>query len=233
MVRIFDRNMFIMLFSMMVGTIIITYFVADIISRSDWEEKETGYKIEIKTIKGKSENFTSLFLKSTVLLDQAREDRAVGNYHFELGSLWYYSALSEKNSTNMDLYKLRGIENCTLAMPNYINSNLNFMESRDFFIKTKNYTDYDKYQIVLDLYINLTNSGIKLTELRHDASKYLTYMTENLTFNYETNNVTYLENITEIIGFFNIVMEEYSSEQGNYEDIQDEIDEYEFFDEIR
>lgn len=233
MARLFDRNMFIMLLSIMIGAIIITYFVADIASRTIWEEKEKGYKVEIKDIKGKSENFTSLFLKSNVLLDQAREDRAFGNYHFDLGFIWYKSALSEINSSLMDLYKLRGIENCTYAMPYFISSNEEFIEAKKYFNLTKDFTDVEKYKTMLDLYVNLTISGSKLTILRYNASQYLIYLIENLTFNFETNDVVYLENMTEILGLFEMVIMEYNSEAGNYEEIQDEIDEYEFFDENR
>ena len=231
--RVFNRNMFVMLLSIMVGAIIITYFAADIISRSGWEQRETGYKKEIKNIKGQSENFTSLFLKSSVILDQAREDRALGNYHFELGSLWYYSALSVKNNTTMDSYKIRGIDNCTFAMPNYINSNLNFKEAKQYFIRAKNYTNYEKYQNVLDLYVDLTESGSVLTMLRYNASMYLECLIENLTFNYDTYNVSYLENVSELLDLFNMTMMGYGMAAGEYEEILDEIDEYEFFDEIR
>ena len=41
MVKIFDRNIFIMLLSIMVGVIIITYFFADIKARSEEEDKYT------------------------------------------------------------------------------------------------------------------------------------------------------------------------------------------------
>ncbi|NIP31093.1 MAG: hypothetical protein GTN59_11175 [Candidatus Dadabacteria bacterium] len=233
MARVFDKNMFIMLLSIMIGAIIITYFVADIVSRTKWEVKEEGYKIEIKDIKGKSENFTSLFLKSNVLLDQAREERAFGNYHFDLGFLWYNSALSERNSSIMEVYKFRGIENCTFAMPFYIASNEKFLEAKNYFNKTKKYTYINKYITMLDLYVNLTSSGSNLTNLRYNACKYLVSLTENLTFNFETNKVVYLENVTEILLLFNVNMMAYNNEISNYQEIQDEIDEYEFFDENR
>lgn len=233
MARLFDRNMFIMLLSIMIGAIIITYFIADITNRGIWEVKEEGYKTEIKDIKDKSENFTSLFLKSNILLDQAREDRAFGNYHFDLAFLWYNSALSEKNSSQMEIFKLRGIENCTYAMPLYVASNEEFFEAKNYFNITKQYTQVEKYLTMLDLYVSLTSSGSNLTNLRYNACQYMIYLIENLTFNFETNNVLYMENVTGLLDMFNQTMAAYGVQMVQYEQIQDEIDEYEFFDENR
>ena len=126
MVRLFDRNMFIMLLAIMIGAIIITYFIADIQNRSRIETLTIEHTAEIETIEGKNINFTNRFLKSSVLLDGAREDRAFGDYHFDLAFLWYNSALLEKNNGTMELYKTRCIENCTSAMPKYLYSRLKY-----------------------------------------------------------------------------------------------------------
>jgi len=232
MVRLFDKNMFIMLLSIMIGVVIITFFVADINARSEEQEK---HSIEIGTIEQKNINFTSNFMKSNVLLDQAREDRSFGNYHFDLGLLWYQSALAEKNETTMDTYKLRGIDNCTRTKPYFLNSHLNFGEAQNFFIETKTLTTYPNYLEILDKYIDLTESGATLTLLRYNASIYLQYLTENLTFDPISNNVTYLEleNISDLIGLLDDLLSEYEEELKEYEEIKEEIDEYEFFDEIR
>jgi len=229
MAREFDRNLFVMLLAIMIGVIIITYFVADIVNRS----KIDILTEEITTIKGQSENFTSLFLKSNVVLDQAREDRAFGNYNFDLAFLWYNSALSEKNSLLMDLYKARGINNCTNAMPNYYNSHLNFEEAKMYYNITKSYTEVEKYLTILDLYIHLTESGLKLTMLRYNISIHLKHLTENLTFDAEKNSVIYLENVTELLFLIEEALAEYEDELEIYDGYQDEIDEYEFFDENR
>jgi hypothetical protein len=215
----------------MIGVIIITFFIADIVSRSKIETLTTHYETEITTVKVKSENFTSNFIKSTVVLDQAREDRAYGNYHFDLGFLWYQSALSEKNGSVFYIYKMRGIDNCTNAIPNYYYSHLNFLEAKEYFNDTKSYTDVEKYQNILDIYINLTDSGSKLTMLRHNASKYLMYLLENLTF--EEEGVIFLGNVTGLLELFNETMELYEDEMFMFWEFQDEIDEYEFFEEIR
>ena len=230
MAKIFDRNIFIMLLSIMIGVIIITYFLADIKARSEEEEK---YTVEIGNIQQKNFNFTSYFIKSSVILDKARENRAYGNYHFDLGLIWYQSALSVKNNSTMNLYKNRGIDNCTNAMPNFYNSYLNFGEANEFFIETKTLTDNEKYIEILDIYVKLTNSGSNLTMLRYKASQYLKYLIENLTFDEEANNVTYSENVSELLDMFNGAIKDYQEEKGEYDDYEDEIDEYEFFDEKR
>ena len=232
MAREFDKNMFVMLLAIMIGAIIITYFAADLISTGKLEDLTSQYEGEITSVKSESENFTSSFIKSTVILDQAREDRAFGNYHFDLGLIWYQSALAEKNITYYKIYKERGIDNCTSAMPNYYYSYLNFEDSKDYFNQTIAFAS-ENYLEVLNLYVKLTASGAKLTTLRYDASRYLLYLIENLTFDPINNNVTYLENVTELMVLFTGVMADYQEELDNYEGTQDEIDEYEFFEEIR
>jgi hypothetical protein len=233
MAREFNRNMFIMLLAIMLGAIIITFFIADIVNRSKLETLTTEYKAEITTISAKSENFTSYFLKSSVVLDQAREDLAFGNYHFDLAFLWYNSGLSEKNISNLELYKTRGIENCTLAMPNYINSHDNYLDAKSYFNDTKLFTSYKLYLDILDLYISLSDSGSNLSTLRFDASLYLMYLTENLSFDKINNTVVYLENVTDLLMAFSSTMEAYNNELGEYNNYQGAIDEYQFFEEQR
>ena len=233
MAREFDKNMFVMLFAIMIGTIIITYFVADIVNKTKMDTLTEQHSKELSTLRGLTENFTSAFIKSSVILDQAREDRAYGNYHFDLGFIWYNSALSERNETNIELYKTRGIDNCTNALPYYYNSRLNFEDSQIYFNEAKLNTNVEKYIEILDLYISLTDAGSELTMLRYNATIYLKYLTENITFNPDTGNATYLTNVTELLGLFNQTMMLYSGALSNYNQIIDEIDEYEFFEEIR
>lgn len=230
--RRFDKNMFIMLLSIMIGVIIITYFVSDVIKRSELEELETGHTEEISIINIKNEQFTDHFMKSSVLLDSAREDRAAGNYNFDLAFLWYQSALSEKNETTMNTYKSRTILNCDDAMYNYTISSKNFEEANMYFDDTKAYTNNNKYQDILDIYISLTKSGEKLTLLRYNASRYLKQLAEKIIMD-ETGRVTYSENVSELLMLFNETLAAYSSELAVYDELKEEIDEYEFFDEIR
>ena len=136
------------------------------------------------------------------------------------------------NITYFKLYKARGIDNCTNALPKYYYSHLNFDDSKEYFNQTIAFASKN-YLEVLELYVKLTESGAKLTTLRYDASRYLLYLIENLTWDPINNNATFLENVSEIMVLFAGAMADYQAELGNYEDIQDEIDEYEFFEEIR
>ena len=120
-----------------------------------------------------------------------------------------------------------------MKLENYLNSYYNFLESKDYFNDTKAFVSYAKYISLLDLYVNLTDAGSRLTLLRYNASKFLIYLTENLTFNPGTNNVTYLTNISELMMLFDATMFAYGEVLGEFEEYQEEIDEYEFFDEIR
>jgi len=233
MAREFNRNMFIMLLAIMVGAILITFFIGDIVNRSKIETLTTEHRAEITSISSKSENFTSYFLKSSVLLDQARGDLAFGNYHFDLAFLWYNSALSEKNSSTLELYKTRGIDNCTSALPNYIYSRDNYLDAKSYFNDTKLFTTYKLYLDILDLYMSLTDSGSNLSMLRYEATLYLMYLLENLTYDEINNSVAYLVNVSDLLMAFSSSVEAYNNELGKYNKYQGAIDEYEFFEEER
>jgi len=231
MVKEFDRNMFIMLLAIMIGVVIITYFAADIMKNIEMSKKEKQHKIEINTLKKENIQFTDHFLKSLSIIDAAREYRAQGGYHFDLAFLWYQNALSEKSSSTMTLYKNRVIDNCTNALPYYQWAYNNFKLSEESFNSTKNYTTCSKYLEILDLYMNLSNSGAKITTLKYNATVYLQQLAENLTFHNDT--VVYIENVTELIDLFNETLAMYSEELASFEEYQKEIHEYKFFDEIR
>jgi len=223
MARLFDRNMFIILMAIMIGFITITYFAADIVNQSKIDTLTTTHTSEMEAAEEMNINFTSSFLESSVLLDSAREYRAFGNYHFELASLFFTSALSEKNISIMELYKNRTIDNCTEAMPKYNISNLNFKTASSFFDNTKKYTEYDGYLELLDLYVNLTESGVRLTMLRYNASKYLRYLAENITV---INGTAALDNVSDLMDLFNETIFMYDSESEVYDEYEEEIDEY-------
>ena len=80
---------------------------------------------------------------------------------------------------------------------------------------------------------DLTGSGSRLMMLRYNASEYLKYLTENLIMDVENVTVSYMENVTDILELFNETLILIEEETETYEEYQDEIDEYEFFDEIR
>lgn len=222
-----------MLVAIMVGVIIITYFAADIQKRAQIATLTSEHISEISIIEGKNINFTNNFLQSSVLLDSAREDRAYGNYHFDIALLFYNSALSEKNSSTFSLYTSRTIDNCTSAMENYLISHLNFLSAKSFFNGTKKYTNYEQYLELLDIYEGLTGSGARLTMLRYNASQYLKYLAENLTL--VDGNVGFLTNVTDLMNLFNETMDLYEQESNVYNDYKKELSEYDIkgFDPIR
>jgi len=223
MARLFDRNMFIMLFAIMIGFITVTYFIADIVNQSKIDNLTTAHVIEMEAIEEMNINFTNSFLESSVLLDTAREYRAFGNYHFDLASLFFTSALSESNISIMKSYKNITIDNCTEAMPKYNISNLNFKTASSFFNNTKKYTEYSGYIKLLDLYIDLTESGARLTMLRYNASKYLKQLAENITV---INGYVSLDNVSGLMDLFNETMGIYGGELYIYDGYEEEIDEY-------
>jgi hypothetical protein len=206
----------------MLGFIVITYFVADVVHKTQIEQLTLEYNTEIETIEEKNIYFTTSFLESSVLLDSAREDRAFGNYHFDLAQLFFTSALSENNETKMYEYKDNCIDNCTKALPKYKLANENFKLSKTFYNNTKKFTNYEGYLTLLGLYVNLTSSGARLTLLRYNATKYLLMIAENITY----SNGAFLDNVEELLNLFNETMESYAAEQSNYEEIQQQIDEY-------
>jgi len=223
MARLFDRNIFIILMAIMIGFITITYFVADIVNQSKIDTLTTAHVSEVEAIEEMNINFTNNFLESSVLLDSAREYRAFGNYHFELASIFFNSALSEKNISIMELYKNRTIDNCTEAMPKYNISNLNFKTASRFYDNTKKYTEYEGYLKLLDIYVNLTESGARLTILRYNASKYLKYLAENITV---INGMVALDNVSDLMDLFNETLYMYGSESDIYDIYEEELDEY-------
>ena len=220
--REFDRNTFIMLLAIMVGVFIITYFVADIINRSKIEIITTEHITEIRDINSVNENFTDNFLQGSVKMDSAREVREIGNYHFGFALFWYSTAL--KNTTNSSIQSCIG--NCTSAMIRYLASHQSFGESKPYFEEAKTYTEKDKYIEVLGYYIRFAQSGQNITLLRYNASNYLRQAAENL-------SLGNMENVTMLMELFNETEELYEEGLGEYEEIQDQIDGYLFFNEIR
>ena len=223
MARLFDRNIFIMLLAVMIGFITVTYFVADIVNQSKMDDLTTAHITEMESIEEMNINFTNSFLESSVLLDTAREYRAFGNYHFDLASLFFTSALSERNTSIMESYKNITIDNCTEAMPKYNISNLNFKTASRFYDNTKKYTEYEGYLKLLDIYVNLTESGARLTILRYNASKYLKYLAENITV---INGMVALDNVSDLMDLFNETLYMYGSESDIYDIYEEELDEY-------
>lgn len=223
MARQFDKNIFIMLIAIMIGVVLITYFIADIVNQSKLETISKQHEDELVEIEDMNLKFTNNFLESSVLLDSAREDRAAGNYYFDIASLFFNIALSEKNLTLAISFANKTIQNCSEAMPNFLISYFNFQNSTIFFNKTKTFTLYNTYLTLLDLYVNLTKSGAKIALLRYNASKYLKYLAENITI---TDGMLMVENSSYLMDLLNQTNSAYSEELSAYEELERKISEY-------
>jgi len=233
MVRVFDRNMFIMLAAIMVGAVIITYFAADIVNKSKIETLTIEHGFEIQDVHSKNENFTDNFLQGSIIMDSAREVREVANLNFDFALFWFNNALanvsvwydSEWVNKTEDLVE-KCIENCTEAMINYLTSHDKFGESEPHFYNAKNFTSRDRYLEVLGYYVDFSKAGQEITLLRYNASNFLKQAAENLSIGqYEIVDLI-MENFTVMEGMYLMAL-------GGYEDLKDQIDEYTFFDEIR
>jgi hypothetical protein len=222
MAREFTRHMLIMLVSIMVGVVIITYFVADIINRSQIDTLNIQHSIEIVDINSRNENFTNYYLQGSIKMDSAREVREVGNYYFDFALFWFDNALlnQSKNLTRPC------ISNCTDAMDQYLTSHENFGKSKPYFITARNYTNNSRYLEVLGYYIGFANAGQNITMLRYQASDYLRRAAENLSFGH-------MANVSVLLDYFNMTQESYQGAVQQYENYRGQIDGYLFFSEIR
>ena len=216
----FNRDMFIMLVSIMVGAIIITYFIADLQKETEFKTFEktlkTEHQTEIGDINSRNENFTKNFLQGAIILDSARETREVGNYYFDLAAkIWYPEQEYQKV-----------IDNCTEALSKYLTSNQKFLDSKPYYIAAKTFTDNPSYHGVIDYYVNFTDKGMEITQLRYDMTLYLKHAAENLSLGFVDNATILMANFSELQSFYSEMLSE-------YDELKDYIDDYFFFEEDR
>jgi len=231
--REFNRNMFIMLAAIMVGTIIITYFFADIINKSKIDILTLEHNVEIHGVYSKNENFTDNFLQGSVIMDYAREIREVANLNFDFALFWFNDAVADAHvwfnnkwiNTTENL-TARCIKNCTDAMIKYLASYNKFGESSPHFIKAKSFTERERYIEVLGYYVDFSKAGKKIALMRYNSSKFLKLAAENFSLGNSENVELLMEN-------FSMMEELYIGALGGYEDLKEQIDEYTFFDPIR
>jgi len=221
MPREFDRNLFIMLISVMLGVVIITFFAADIMARTSTEDRlTTKYTAEKNELEAKNTNFTTRLLSSLSYLDKARELRSQGNYNFDLAYIWYTSALNEDENETFQTYKNSTIENCLLAVENYSLGYDNFGVAKSMFVNTQNYSG--KFSNLVGLYVNLSKSAAKLCMLRNNASNYLINLAENLT--YTNGSATFMMNMSNITELLNDTLAQYMSMVMAYNELEDLIE---------
>jgi len=214
--------MFVMLVSVMVGVIIITFFVGDIINQSRIDTMTLQHVTEISDINSRNENFTNYYLQGAVKLDSAREVREVANYYFDFALFWFNSALANQSKNLTELC----IDNCTNAMEKYISAHENFGKSEPYFIKARNYTNNSRYLEVLGYYIGFAGAGQNITMLRYNASYYLRCAAENL-------SLGNMELVDMLIENFTLVEQAYQEAVQKYQEFRYQIDGYLFFSTIR
>ena len=222
MAREFTRSMFIMLVSIMVGVVIITYFIGDIINRSKIETITEQHVTEITDINSRNENFTNNFLQGSVKIDSAREVREIANYFFDFALFWFNNALANQSSNLTTLC----IENCTNAMEKYLDSYENFGNSKPYFINARSYTNNSRYLEILGYYIGFAGAGQNITILRYNASDYLRRAAENLSFGN-------MDVVAFLIENFTFVEQAYQEAVQKYQEYRYQIDGYIFFSTIR
>lgn len=214
--------MFIMLIAVMMGVIIVTYFIADIQRQTQIEDLETEHITEIGNIHERNENFTDHFLQGSVKMDAAREQREVANYHFDFALFWYNTALRNYNES----YITNCCSNCSSAMEQYLISYENFNLSKPLFIKASTYTNSSKYLEILRFYQLFAESGKNITLLRYQASQYLQHAAQNL-------SAGDLTNVSILMELFNDTILMYEEQLGGYDDYKGQIDDFLFFSSIR
>lgn len=217
--------------AILIGIVVITFFIADIINQSKIETLTEEHVVEIEDINSRNENFTDYFLQGSVTIDAAREKREVGNLHFVLAFFWYNNAVINTNvwynnewingTSNL---VFRCIENCTDAMSKYITSYENFSDSKPYFELAKSFTE--RYKKGLDDYIQFAHAGQIVSMLRYNASNYLRQMAENL-------SLGQFDNVSMLFDLFNETNEMYEEAADEYESLKDWIDYFVFFSEVR
>ena len=214
--------MLIMLVSIMVGVVIVTYFIADIINRSTIETMTIQHNVEIVDINSRNENFTNYCLQGSIKMDSAREVREIANYYFDFALYWFNNALATSNKN----LTIQSIDNCTKAMGQYLTAYESFGKSRPYFETAKNYTNKSRYLEVIGYYIEFSQAGQNITMLRYNASDYLRRAAENLSFGH-------MENVTLLMANFNMTEQMVQGATQIYNEFRYQIDGYLFFSEIR
>jgi hypothetical protein len=222
MARTFTRNMFIMLISIMVGAVIITFFTADIVNRSKIDTLTVLHTQEITDLNSRNENFTDYMLQGSIKMDAARETREVANLHFDFALYWFNLALKNENQTLAG----QSMANSTSAKGQYLSAAADFAKATPYFHTALNYTNASRYLEVIGYYIGFAHSGRNISLLRYNASELLRQAAENL-------SLGHLGNVTMLMENFTIVETAVQGAQQQYDGFRQQIDGYLFFSEIR
>jgi len=220
MARLFDRNMFIIMIAIMMGVIVVTFFIADIVNQSKIDIINEEHIIEIGDINSKNEEFTKNFLQGSVILNDARENREEGNIYYFDAHFWYTNALVKAsvyfvnnwvNATTEQLEKC--ILNCEESMALYTESNLKFSESRPYFEKANTIELPKNYSTALGYYVNFSFTGERISLLRYNASYNLKKAAETLYVGDFTNASLFYGNYSLFDDLYNDLIELYNEQK--------------------
>jgi len=222
----YNKKNIVILISLLIIVIFITYFVSFTIYNSEIDLINKLHNDEIKSIEEKNNNFNNVFLESLILEDSATRDRLQGNYHFDLAYIYYNETLNQLDEIKMNEYKNITNLNCEKAIKTYLISSQNYKISNTFFNKSKIYTNNINYLNLIDIYINLTNSGERLSLFRYNASILLKQLSENITF---IDGSVDQGNVTIILNLFYQNLTYYNQEIVIYEELVNDIEEFDLF----
>ena len=220
------KNLVIILMTLIIIIFLILYFFTYTNYNSEIEYLNKIHSDEILSIEEKNNNFNNVFLESLILEDTATKDRLQGDYNFDLALIYYNETLNQINETKMNEYKNITNLNCENAIKIYLISSQNYNISKTFFNKAKKYTDNINYQNLIDIYINLTNSGERLSMFRYNASILLKQLSDNITF---IDGSVNQGNVAIILNLFYQNLTFYNQEIIVYEELVDDIEEIDLF----
>jgi len=220
------KNLVIILITLILIIFLILYFFTYNIYNSEIEYLNKSHLDEIQSIEEKNNNFNNIFLESLILEDSSTRDRLLGNYHFDLAIIFHNETLNQNDEIKMNEYKNITNTNCEIAIKSFLISSQNYKISNTFFNKSKKYTENINYLNLIDIYINLTNSGERLSMFRYNASILLKQLTENITY---IDGSADQGNVTIILNLFYQNLTNYDQEIEIYEELLDDIEEFDLF----
>jgi hypothetical protein len=209
-----------------IATLFTTYFITDILHKSEIEDINLFFLNEIDQIQDNNLNFNNIFLESIKLYEISSNDRLLGNYQFDISYFFYNESLKQLSKFEMNNYKNISLDRCDKAKNYFYISNLNYENSKLLFNNSKKYAINDNFLKMIDLYIKLTESGSKLTQYLHNSSYYLNQMIENITY---INGFADKGNITIILRLFNENLTNYNNELLVYKNLENDIELFDIF----
>jgi len=219
----YNKKNIIFIITLIIIFSLITYFASYTTHNSEIIKLNKLHLADLESLEEKNNNFNNIFLESLTLEDISTRDRLLGNYYFDLALFLYNETLEEIDEIKMNELKNKTNINCDEAIISFYLSSQNYKSSTLFFSNSKKYTDNINYIKLIDLYIDSTRSGEKLSMFRYNASILLKQLIENITY---IDGSADQGNVTIILNLFYQNISNYNEELEIYEAIQDEIEEF-------